>query len=494
MIECRGQSLLFLLTFKSLSFILLPTDQNVSSECSNWTQMNDKIQNTSPSDSKPFDGKQMLKDMTFVVFDLETTGGNQKNDKIIEIGLVKIVNLEIVKEVSYLINPEIKIPDFIQKLTGIKQDDVEGSPIIEDVIDDVIEMMGDSILVAHNTSFDIPFFNSVLKRLKKPELENKSLCTNLMTKYLIPNLLNSNLNYMSKIFNIRHSKAHRALDDAKATAELLLNYLKIFIDKDIQKPNHLYYPRNRYELDRIHYKNDLHSVEEIESKLKKLKTPALVTLKGENGVILYSLPCTQHQEEHDFIIEKLKESEWKTATIKLFGPFLEALIHFNNLFSKMEPAARGETIRLMWELHLPGITLPPKGQEHLIPDVNIDHEFGDFVIAHHLVPEQMIIFPLQSLHVKNQLIFRYPSHKKKLLQYINSKSQRLGNNKLKQTHFHPLLKSFIDHYLEKQKENDSKLFVFKKKKPMSRPDDFLKELDSFLSENPNSYQYPSEYI
>lgn len=491
--------------FLKVSFILDEIKPHIERmfEVEPMTKTKSKTKNSSSSNStnnapesasSVQDGLQMLKDMDFVVFDLETTGGNQKSDKIIEIGLVKIQNLEITEEVSYLIKPEIKIPDFIQKLTGIKQDDVENAATIEEVIDEILKMMGDSILVAHNTSFDIPFFNSVLKRLGKPELTNKSLCTNLMTKYLIPNLLNSNLNYMSKIFNIRHSKAHRALDDAKATAELLLNYLKIFIDKEIQKPNHLYYPRNRYELDRIHYKGENHNSQIIEAKLKKLKTPALVTLKGENGVILYSLPCMQREEEHKFIIEKLEESPWKTATIKLFGPYLEALIHFNNLFSKMEPTARGETIRLMWELHINSVKLPPKGQEHLVPEANLDHDFGDFVIAHHLVPEQMIIFPVQSLHMKNQLIFRYPSHKKKLLQYINSKSQRLSNNKLKKPHFHPLLKAFVDHYLEQEKEKDAGLFIFKKKKPISRPEEFLNELDSYLTIHPNSYQYPSEYI
>ncbi len=486
--------------FHSFSFILRINQPHIERmfEVDTMNNKTDSSKTNSPFDidfsTENIEGLQMLKDMEFVVFDLETTGGNTKSDKIIEIGLVKIKNLQITQELSYLIKPDIKIPDFIQKLTGIKQADVESSPIIEDVIDEVREMMGDSILVAHNTSFDIPFFNSVLRRLEMPELTNKSLCTNLMTKYLIPNLLNSNLNYMSKIFNIRHSKAHRALDDAKATTELLLNYLKIFIHKDIQKPNHLYYPRNRYELDRIHYKVESHKPEVIEQKLEKLKTPALVTLKGENGVILYSLPILQHDEEHKFISEKLNSSPWKTATIKLFGPYLEALIHFNNLFSKMEPAARGETIRLMWQLHLPGITLPPKGQEHLIPNTSIEREYGDFVIAHHLVPEQMIIFPMQSLHMKNQLIFRYPSHKKKLLQYINSKSQRLSNNKLKKPHFHPLLSSFVDHYLEKENQKEMGLFIFKKKKPISRPDDFLKELDGYLSEHPNSYQYPSEYI
>ena len=437
---------------------------------------------------------ELLKNLDFVVFDLETTGGNHKSDKIIEVGLVKVVNLEIVDEKNYLINPEIKIPEFIQKLTNIKQNDVKDSPLIEDVIEDVLTFMGDSILVAHNTSFDVPFFNSVLRRMNKPELENKSICTNLMTKYLIPNLLNSNLNYMSKIFNIKHSKAHRALDDAKATAELLLNYLKIFIDKDIQKINHLYYPRNRYELDRIHFKSDQNSLEEIKAKLEKLKTPSLVTLKGENGIILYSIPYTQKESETAFLLEKLEKSPWLTATIKLFGPFLEVLVHFNNLFSKMEPAARGETIRLMWDNYLPGQKLPPKGQEHLINKAGPDKDFGDFVIAHHLVPEQMIIFPIQSLHVKNQLIFRYPGHKKKLLQYINSKSQRMVNNKIKKPHYHPLLNAFIQQYLGLEKEKSDGLFIFRKKKPQVKSEEFLAELDQFLSEHPNSYQYPSEYI
>ena len=74
------------------------------------------------------------------------------------------------------------------------------APKIDEVIEEILEFMGDRILVAHNTSFDVPFFNSVLKRLNIEQLENRSLCTNLMTKYMIPNLMNSNLNYMSKVF------------------------------------------------------------------------------------------------------------------------------------------------------------------------------------------------------------------------------------------------------------------------------------------------------
>ena len=160
-------------------------------------------------------------------FDLETTGGNQEKDGIIEIGLIQIDNLQITNKANYLLKPDIKIPDFIQKLTSIRNEDVKDCPKIDEVIEEILEFMSDRILVAHNTSFDVPFFNSVLKRLGKKELSNNSMCTNLMSKYLIPNLLNTNLSYMSKLFKISHGHAHRALDDAIATAELF-NLLKYF--------------------------------------------------------------------------------------------------------------------------------------------------------------------------------------------------------------------------------------------------------------------------
>lgn len=435
-----------------------------------------------------------IKNMSFCVFDLETTGGNHKNDKIIEIGMVRIENLKIVKEADYLIQPQIQIPDFIQKLTSITPEDVEGAPLIEDVIDEILEFMGDSILVAHNTSFDVPFFNSVLRRLGKPELENRSLCTNLMTKYLIPNLMNSNLNYMSKIFDIKHRKAHRALDDASATAELLLNYLKIFIDKKIQKINHLYYPRNRYELDRIHFKRDEDN-EEIKKNLSSMRTPGLITFKGENGVILFALPLRNSTKEKEFISEQIDKIDWEMITIRLYGPFLESLVHFSNLFSKLEPPVRAEVLKFLWEEHLPSLKMPAKVAEEGAPTEPIlERKFGDFVITNHLVPEQMIIFPIAALHQKSCLIFRYPSHRKKLLQYISSKASRMSNNKLKKIHVHPTLKIFIDTYLKNSKDNKSDLFIFTKNSPQKNPDEFVNSLEEFLANNPNTYSYPKEYI
>ena len=435
----------------------------------------------------------LIKGLSFCVFDLETTGGNLNSDKIIEIGLIKIEGLCITDQKSYLIRPEIKIPVFIQKLTSISHKDVAKSPLIEDVIEDIIKFMGDSILVAHNTSFDVPFFNSVLTRLHLPPLENKSICTNLMTKYLIPNLMNSNLQYMSKIFGIRHKKAHRALDDAQATAGLLLNYLNIFIKKGVQKINHLYYPRNRYELDRINFKKE-HGNEQIIEKLKNIHPSYLCTIKGENGVILFSLPCINLKEEREFIEQKIKTINWHTVTIRLFGPFIEVFVYFSNLFTKIDEKMKNEVLQFLWRTHLPENKMPAfnsnRGDLASIPTKHL----GDFAITNHLVPEQLIIFPIQALHHKSLLIFRYPDHEKKLFQYIQSKSRKISSNKLTKTQFDFFLKEFIVSYLSKVKKEKMDIIFFNKALPLKNKDVFRQSLQSFYRKKINRFNYPKEYL
>lgn len=447
--------------------------------------------------SKIDDSKKMLSELEICVFDLETTGGNQKSDKIIEIGLVKIKNLEIVEEKNFLINPEIKIPEFIQKLTNIKESDVKDSPKIDDIIDEILNFMGDSILVAHNISFDVPFFNSVLRRLNRNELRNKSLCTNLMTKYLIPDLLNSNLNYMSKIFNISHSKAHRALDDARATANLLLKYLEVFIQKEISKINHLYYPRNRFELDRMNIKKEKGN-DYVLKKIKNLSSNFLITVKGENGIILFSMPCRSDSEHYNFILESIKHLDWEIITIRLFGPLIEAIIHFNNLFPKIADETKQKIIIFLESAHV-GTKNPyseyEKNQTNTDLEINIQKEIGDFLIAPHLVPDQLIILPISSMNLKNQLTFRYPGHQKKLFQYIKSKTSRLKNNKLKKTLITPDLKKYIYGYLLKNKNNQSDdLLIFNKNLIQKNSNLFIKSIEEYLSKNNNSYNYPADYI
>jgi DNA polymerase-3 subunit epsilon len=449
--------------------------------------------------SNQVDSEKLLKDLSFCVFDLETTGGNHSIDKIIEIGLVRVENLAIKETKAFLINPEIRIPEFIQKLTGLGPDDVKDSHKIEEVMDEILEFMGDSILVAHNTSFDIPFFNSVLTRLKRSPLPNKNICTNLMTKYLIPNIMNSNLNYMSKVFGIDHEKAHRALDDAVATSYLLIRYLKIFIHKDIKKINHLYYPRNRYELDRSNFKTSSHNNEDVFKTVKTLETPGLITLKGENGVILFALPFTGSEKEKKYICEQVKSIKWENITIKIFGPFIEAFVNFIPLFNKIDMSLKIQIVKFLWEQHLP--KKPFQGFIKENSEVKIEQmekkrgkDHPDFIIAHHLVPEQYVIYPTASLFHKSGLIFRFPGHKKKLFQFISSRTGKLMSNKMKKSNIHPSLSNFLNNYLLESKDERTELFFFQKVLPLNNQADFVKELEEFLSQNQDPYRYPKEYI
>ena len=224
--------------------------------------------------------RDLLLNLKFCALDLETTGGNLETDQIIEIGMAKIEHLKITERKSILLRPEIKIPVFIQRLTSIRQKDVRNARKIEDCIDEIVDFLGDAILVAHNTSFDIPFFNSVLTRLGRPKLQNPAICTNLMTKYLLPHLLNSNLNHMSDLFGIDLPHAHRALDDATACAKLLLKYLDFFIAKGIHKINSLYYPNQQFQLGKYHLRKP--QAAELAEFLALPQHPFSLVVKGED--------------------------------------------------------------------------------------------------------------------------------------------------------------------------------------------------------------------
>jgi DNA polymerase III subunit epsilon len=347
---------------------------------------------------------ELLRSLSFCVIDLETTGGNPDTEKIIEIGMVKIENRKITEERSFLINPKKDIPDFVQKLTGIRKNDVEHAPTIEEVIDEITQFIGTSILVAHNTSFDIPFLNGVLKKLQKPSLENKVICTNIMTKYMIPDIMSSNLNYMSQIFNIPHSQAHRAIEDARATGHLLLKYMEIFESKNIRKVNQLYYPRNKFELDRaiVDPGDGLAKVQEL---LSELTSPAILTVKGDNGVILTILPLKNPSVETAEVMKYLEGFRWSQIHLRLCGPFIEGLFFMNSNFIKIPETYRQKTIEYLKSRH----QLPPA------PKLMEEH---DFVITPHLISGQFIVYSFLNFSPYSQLIFKYPSHKKKLHQFL----------------------------------------------------------------------------
>lgn len=168
----------------------------------------------------------------YVVFDIETTGFSNTSDEITEIGAVKIRNKEIIDSFGELINPHMPIPLKVQELTGITNDLIKDKPSIDEVLPKFLEFVGGSILVAHNSDFDMGFIRAKAKRLNLA-FENKDIDTLKLARILLPNLKRHKLNLITNHLGISLENHHRAVDDAKATAQVFIKFMEMLIDKDI---------------------------------------------------------------------------------------------------------------------------------------------------------------------------------------------------------------------------------------------------------------------
>ena len=160
-------------------------------------------------------------DDTYVVFDLETTGFSAKNDNIIEIGAVKIKNGEIIDRFSEFCNPERRIPYHITELTSITDDMVEDAETIDTLLPKFMDFCKGSVLVAHNAGFDTAFIKKNCADLGI-EYDFTVLDTVPLARFLYPELKKVKLNIVAKHLGVSLENHHRAVDDAKATAEILV--------------------------------------------------------------------------------------------------------------------------------------------------------------------------------------------------------------------------------------------------------------------------------
>lgn len=176
-------------------------------------------------------GDKTIED-TFVVFDLETTGFSSKNDKIIEIGAVKIENGKVIDRFSEFVNPERNIPDKITELTSITDNMVEDKETIDKILPRFIDFIGESVVVAHNADFDVSFINKNCKDLKI-EFKNSVMDTVTLSRFLFPELKRYKLNVIAKHLGISLENHHRAVDDAKATADILLKCFEMLKEREI---------------------------------------------------------------------------------------------------------------------------------------------------------------------------------------------------------------------------------------------------------------------
>lgn len=163
-----------------------------------------------------------LREVTFCVIDLETTGGSPKDCRITEVGAAKFRGGECLGTLQTLVNPGCPIPVEITVLTGITQAMVLPAPTIEEVLPTLLEFVGDSVIVGHNVRFDLSFIRAALERAQRPALSNRWVDTCALARRLVRDEVpNCKLGTLASRFRFDHKPTHRALDDVLATADLL---------------------------------------------------------------------------------------------------------------------------------------------------------------------------------------------------------------------------------------------------------------------------------
>ena len=164
---------------------------------------------------------------TFVVLDLETSGGSPKAGAgITEIGAIKVCGGEILGKFQTFINPGTSIPPFITDLTGITDEMVFSSPSIDEIFPTLLEFLGpadETVFVAHNAPFDLSFLKAAAQSHehtwpKYPVIDTAKLARRILTR---DEVVNCRLGTLAEFFNTEVSPSHRALDDALATVDVL---------------------------------------------------------------------------------------------------------------------------------------------------------------------------------------------------------------------------------------------------------------------------------
>ncbi|KRN02231.1 Rad3-related DNA helicase [Levilactobacillus senmaizukei DSM 21775 = NBRC 103853] len=165
----------------------------------------------------------MDKDTVYAVVDIETTGTSVTDgDRIIQVGCVFVQHNQIINHFETDVNPLREIPAAISRLTGITNQRVRHAPLFDDVAGTLYSLLTNTVFVAHNVNFDLPFINAEFSRVGYPELGIAAVDTVSMAQILLPTATSFRLRDLSGLFNIEHDNPHSADSDASATAELFI--------------------------------------------------------------------------------------------------------------------------------------------------------------------------------------------------------------------------------------------------------------------------------
>ncbi|MDJ0393051.1 DEDD exonuclease domain-containing protein [Rhodococcus sp. G-MC3] len=217
---------------------------------------------------------------TFVVVDLETTGGSADTESITEIGAVKVRGGQVIGEFATLVDPGRSIPQYIVELTGITTAMLIGAPRIERVLPSFLEFAHGCVLVAHNAGFDTGFLRAAASRLDIAWPKFQVLCTvklarRVLTRDEAPSV---KLSSLASLFQVSTRPTHRALDDARATVEVL----HALIERVGNQGVHSY-------AELVDYLPNVSAGQRAKRSLASglPRTPGVYLFKGPGGEVLY---------------------------------------------------------------------------------------------------------------------------------------------------------------------------------------------------------------
>jgi DNA polymerase III epsilon subunit family exonuclease len=173
-----------------------------------------------------------LSDLSYVVVDVETTGGRAfYGDRITEIAAVVVKGGEIVEVFETLVNPERPIPPFVTQLTNITWSMVKDAPTFDRIAPDVIRVLEGNVFVAHNATFDWRFVTSEISRSAGKRITGRKLCTVKVARKVLPQLSRRSLDHVARYYGVDIVGRHRAGGDAIATAKCFIRMLRDLSDR-----------------------------------------------------------------------------------------------------------------------------------------------------------------------------------------------------------------------------------------------------------------------
>ena len=212
---------------------------------------------------------------TYTALDLETTGLHPKQDRIIEIGAVKVEGGRQIASFQSLIYPGRKLTEQVCTLTGIQDSMLEDAPEAEEIIPRLLEFIGEDVLVGHRILFDFAFVKRAAVN-QKLHFEKEGIDTLKLSRKFLPQLESRRLSCLCKHFGFSH-QAHRALGDAQAASTLYLKLKELFGEENEKdfSPRSLHWqtkketPVTKSQKERLYKLLDKHRIT-IDEEIQKL--------------------------------------------------------------------------------------------------------------------------------------------------------------------------------------------------------------------------------